>query len=171
SAGAANEKVTGSARARVERLETLAREEHGFEPSRYHRRWRHQLGSLGSGKRFIEVCLDEQDRVWLFLHSGSGGGGNKIDQHHIHVSEQLMRSVVVPVPARALAYLAEGTEAFDRYTAEMTWAQEYARENRAEMMDRVVAAVERFVDAPVERLQEASCHHNYTTPEHQHVRS
>ena len=170
SAGAANEKVTGSARARVARLEGLAREEHGFEPSRYHRRWRHQLGSLGSGNHFIEVCLDEQDRVWLFLHSGSRGVGNKIAQHHIHVAQQLMRSRGVTLPDRDLAYLEEGTEAFDRYIAEMTWAQEYARENRAEMMDRVVAAVERFVDAPVERLQEASCHHNYTTREEHYGR-
>src|SRR5690606_37267953 len=76
----------------------------------------------------------------------------------------------VTLPDRDLAYLEEGTEAFDRYIAEMTWAQEYARENRAEMMDRVVAAVERFVDAPVERLQEASCHHNYTTREEHYGR-
>src|SRR5690606_40891582 len=115
SAGAANEKVTGSVRARVARLETLAREEHGFEPSRYHRRWRHQLGSLGSGNHFIEVCLDEQDRVWLFLHSGSRGVGNKIAQHHIRLAQQLMRSQGVTLPDRDLAYLEEGTEAFDRY--------------------------------------------------------
>ena len=75
SAGAANQRLSGSARRRVERLEARAAEEFGFDPTPYAAKWRLQLGSLGSGNHFIEVSLDEQDRVWLFLHSGSRGVG------------------------------------------------------------------------------------------------
>ena len=81
-----------------------------------------------------------------------------------------MRKQGIGLPDRDLAYLEEGTVEFERYIAEMTWAQEYARENRAEMMDRVVGAVERFTDARVQRLQEVSCHHNYTTREEHYGR-
>lgn len=164
SAGRANKQLTPSARHRVERLERLAAEK-GFDPVRYHRRWQLQLGTLGSGNHFIEVCLDEQDRVWLFLHSGSRGVGNKIAQHHIRIARDLVQAREEWLPDRDLAYLEEGTAEFDRYIAEMTWAQDYARENRAEMMDRVVDAVGRFTGTAVERHHEVSCHHNYTTRE------
>ena len=169
SAGRANKRLTPSARERVERLEELAAAR-GFDPTRHHRDWRLQLGTLGSGNHFIEVCLDEQDRVWLFLHSGSRGVGNKIAQHHIRIARDLVAARDEHLPDRDLAYLEEGTAQFDRYIAEMTWAQEYARENRAEMMDRVVGALGRFTGTEVERRQEISCHHNYTEPEEHYGR-
>lgn len=169
SAGRANKSLTPTARTRVERLEALAAER-GFDPGRYHRAWQLQLGTLGSGNHFIEVCLDEQDRVWLFLHSGSRGVGNKIAQHHIRVARDLAQARDEWLPDRDLAYLQEGTAELDRYIAEMTWAQDYARANRAEMMDRVVAALERFTGTDVERQLEVSCHHNYTTREEHYGR-
>ena len=167
SAGAANEKVTGSVRARVARLEGLAREEHGFEPSRYHRRWRHQLGSLGSGNHFLEVTLDETGAVWLFLHSGSRGVGNRIATHHTQVAQDYCRRHFISLPDgdRDLAYLVEGTAEFDAYVREMRWAQTYALLNREEMMDRMVACLQDWVGVEVERLEEINCHHNYTEPE------
>ena len=127
--------------------------------------WELQLGTLGSGNHFIEVTLDEEDRVWLFLHSGSRGVGNKIAQHHIAVARKLCEQWWVALPHRDLAYLAQGTDEFWAYIREMRWAQEYALLNREEMMDRVVACFAEWVGADVERQEEINCHHNYTEQE------
>ena len=165
SAGAANRKVS---REHTEhRLEHLAREaqDAGFEPGAYAKRWELQLGTLGSGNHFIEVTVDEDDRVWLFLHSGSRGVGNRIARHHIGVAADLCRTWHIQLPHRDLAYLAEGTAEFDAYIAQMRWAQHYALLNREEMMDRVVRQFAEWVDGPVERTEEINCHHNYTEPE------
>ena len=89
SAGSYNQRLTETAEARVAELEALAGKA-GFDPARYAGSWRLQLGSLGSGNHFIEVSLDEEDRVWFFLHSGSRGVGNKIAQHHIAVARDRM---------------------------------------------------------------------------------
>lgn len=137
-----------------------------FEPKQYAANWELQLGTLGSGNHFIEVSLDEQDRVWLFLHSGSRGVGNRIAQHHIKAAKEYCAGHSITLPARDLAYLVEGTEQFDRYITELTWAQEFAFQNRAEMMDRVVSCFGDWVGEPVAREQEVNCHHNYTVPEH-----
>ena len=165
SAGAANRKVS---REHTEhRLEHLTREaqDAGFEPGAYAKRWELQLGTLGSGNHFIEVTVDEDDRVWLFLHSGSRGVGNRIARHHIGVAADLCRTWHIQLPHRDLAYLAEGTAEFDAYIAQMRWAQHYALLNREEMMDRVVRQFAEWVDGPVERTEEINCHHNYTEPE------
>ena len=151
-------------RARVDALEAAAAGA-GFDPASYTRHWQLQLGTLGSGNHFIEVSLDEQDRVWLFLHSGSRGVGNKIAQHHIAVAQRLCAQWWITLPDRDLAYLVEGTPEFDAYTSQLRWAQEFALQNRAEMMDRVVSCVERWLGEPVERQQEINCHHNYTEQE------
>ena len=163
SAGAANRTVSRDhTRARLEQLTELA-DAAGFDPSTYARRWDLQLGTLGSGNHFIEVTADEQSRVWLFLHSGSRGVGNRIAQRHIEVARGACAGV--ELPHRDLAYLTEGTPAFDAYIGQMRWAQTYALLNREEMMDRVVRQVAEWTGAEVQRLEEINCHHNYTEVE------
>jgi len=164
SAGRYNETLTTTAAQRVTELEALA-ERARFDPGVATPNWRLQLGSLGSGNHFIEVSLDEQMRVWVFLHSGSRGVGNKIAQRHIAVAAELCERWWVDLPHPDLAYLVEGTDEFWAYVRELRWAQEFARLNRAEMVDRVVGCVEEFVGHDLERLEEVSCHHNYTEQE------
>ncbi|WKN47914.1 RtcB family protein [Nocardioides sp. Arc9.136] len=166
SAGARNDAVTRDHTR--DRLAVLRREAEGIglDPASYAKHWELQLGTLGSGNHFIEVSLDEEDRVWLFLHSGSRGVGNKIAQKHVAVARQRCEREGVELPDRDLAWLAEGTPAFDAYIREMQWAQHYALLNREEMMDRFVTEVERWTGVPVQRVEEINCHHNYTEPEH-----
>ena len=166
SAGKYNRSVThGHTADRVELLAKRA-EDAGFDPADYAANWTLQLGTLGSGNHFIEVSVDEQDRVWLFLHSGSRGVGNKIAQRHIRAAQEHCARNFLTLPDRDLAYLVEETPAFERYIAELGWAQEFALENRAEMMDRLVTCFEDWVRGPVVREQEVNCHHNYTAREH-----
>ena len=106
-----------------------------------------QLGSLGSGNHFIEVTADEQDRVWLFLHSGSRGVGNKIASKHIAIAQERAAREQLDLPDRDLAWLDEGTPEFDRYIAELRWAQHFALLNREEMMDRVADCLARHMRA------------------------
>ena len=164
SAGHYNRKLTASARQRCDELGELA-ERTGFRPDDTVANWRLQLGSLGSGNHFIEVTADERDRVWLFLHSGSRGIGNRIAQRHIAVARELCARDRVELPDRDLAYLTEGTAEFDAYVGQLGWAQEFARLNREEMMDRLVGCVAAFMDTPVQRLETIDCHHNYTERE------
>lgn len=167
-AGAANRTVSREhTELRLERLRALAGEA-GFDPASYAQRWDLQLGTLGSGNHFIEVTADETGGVWLFLHSGSRGVGNRIAQKHIAVARELCAGE--DLPDRDLAYLTEGTEEFDAYIREMRWAQTYALLNREEMMDRVVRQFAEWVDGDVERVEEINCHHNYTEPEHHYGR-
>ncbi|MFF0814162.1 RtcB family protein [Rhodococcus sp. NPDC003318] len=129
-------------------------------------KWRRQLGSLGGGNHFIELCLDETDRVWLFLHSGSRGVGNRIAQHHIRIAQQACAQRHVALPNRDLAYLTEGTTEFDRYLTDLHWAQRFAYLNRAEMMDRFGAVFARWMGTPDHReTDRINCHHNYTQQE------
>jgi tRNA-splicing ligase RtcB len=123
------------------------------------------VGGQPAENHFIEVSLDEQDRVWLFLHSGSRGVGNMIAQRHIAVARGLMAKYFIRLEDLDLAYLVEGTDEFWAYVRALRWAQEYARQNRAEMMDRVVDAIAEFLGADVERHESISCHHNYTEQE------
>lgn len=139
-------------------------EDNNVHPDRFAQNWRLQLGTLGSGNHFIEVSLDEEDRVWLFLHSGSRGVGNKMAQHHIKVAQGLCREWWIDLPDPDLAYLVEGTDEFWWYIRDLQWAQKFALLNREEMMHRVVACFEDWC-GPVERTEEINCHHNYTTKE------
>jgi tRNA-splicing ligase RtcB len=164
SAGAYNRKVVATAAPRVAELEALAAEA-GFDPASYAGNWQLQLGTLGSGNHFIEVSLDETDAVWLFLHSGSRGVGNKIAQAHIKVAQAAMTRWWITLPDPDLAYLVEGTREFDRYIAELGWAQRFALLNREEMMDRVVRQFADWVGAPVEEQERINCHHNFTQRE------
>ncbi|MBF4600435.1 RtcB family protein [Frigoribacterium sp. VKM Ac-1396] len=164
SAGRANAKVVATAEPRVAELTALA-EAAGFDPSSYAKTWQLQLGTLGSGNHFIEVSLDETDAVWLFLHSGSRGVGNKIAQTHIKVAQAAMKRWWITLPDPDLAYLVEGTPEFDRYVAELRWAQRFALLNREEMMDRVVRQFADWVGAPVDQQERINCHHNFTQQE------
>ena len=126
-----------------------------------------QLGTLGTGNHFIEVCLDEHNRVWFMLHSGSRGLGNRIGSYFIELAKRDMGQALGNLPDRDLAYFSEGAKHFDDYVEAVGWAQQYARENRELMMRAVVAAVRR-VDGlpPFETAQVAiNCHHNYVERE------
>src|SRR5262245_2843949 len=126
-----------------------------------------QLGTLGSGNHFIEVCLDEEDRVWFMLHSGSRGVGNRIGSYFIERAREEMRRLVVNLPDRDLAYLREGTEGFDGDVEARDWAQRYAAANRRSMMASVVAAAGKTAGVPkFETTDEVvDCHHNYVARE------
>src|SRR5215510_13935537 len=124
-----------------------------------------QLGTLGGGNHFIEVCLDTEQTVWVMLHSGSRGIGNMIGQLFIELARKDMRRHFINLPDRDLAYLVEGTEHFDDYVEAMTWAQDYAAENREAMMQAVLRVL-RDEMRPFQRGAVAvNCHHNYTTRE------
>jgi tRNA-splicing ligase RtcB (3'-phosphate/5'-hydroxy nucleic acid ligase) len=124
--------------------------------------WHLQLGSLGSGNHFIEVSLDELDRVWLFLHSGSRGVGNKLASRHIKIAQDLCERWWIPLPDPDLAYLVEGTDEFWAYIRDLRWAQRFAELNREEMMHRVQSCVAGWWGFPVTALETIACHHNYT---------
>jgi tRNA-splicing ligase RtcB (3'-phosphate/5'-hydroxy nucleic acid ligase) len=126
-----------------------------------------QLGTLGSGNHFIEVCLDEEDRVWLMLHSGSRGVGNRIGSYFIERAREEMRKLDVHLPDRDLAYLREGTAGFDEYFEAVEWAQRYAARNREVMMGSLVKAVAGTPGVPGFRVTDevVNCHHNYVARE------
>ena len=111
------------------------------------------------------MTVDELDRVWLLLHSGSRGVGNRIAQKHIHVARELCVKWRISLPHPDLAYLVEDTDEFWAYIHQMRWAQLYAHLNREEMMDRVVACFGAWVGGEVVREEETNCHHNYTEQE------
>lgn len=170
SAGKYNESLTETAESRVADLVLKAGRHMDFiriqSPN-----WHLQLGSLGSGNHFIEVSLDEKDTVWLFLHSGSRGVGNKIAVHHISVAQKLMDKYLIDLPDRDLAYLPEGTPEFGEYIEQMKWAQEFALANREEMMDRVIRCFSYWFGlkdepAQVYELERINCHHNFTQKEY-----
>ncbi|WNM69976.1 RtcB-like RNA ligase [Rhodococcus phage GuyFagieri] len=127
-------------------------------------KWREQLGTLGGGNHFIELCLDEQDRIWLFLHSGSRGVGNKIAQKHIKIAQQRCKDWHIELEDRDHAYLPEGEPEFWNYMRELRWAQAFAMENRAEMMDRFVLCFSEWLGVPPESVEHdrINTHHNYT---------
>jgi len=124
-----------------------------------------QLGTLGGGNHFIEVCLDTQSTVWVMLHSGSRGVGNRIGQHFIELARDDMRRHFINLPDRDLAYLVEGTQHFDDYVEAMHWAQDYAAENRRAMMDAVLRVLREEVRPFALGEVAVNCHHNYTTRE------
>ena len=127
---------------------------------------RRQLGTLGGGNPFIEVCLDQDDRVWIMLHSGSRGIGNMIGRYFIGLAKRDMEQHIKSLPDKDLAYLTEGTEHFDEYVAAVGWAQTYARTNRELMMAAVLEAL-REAGLPSFRADvlAVNCHHNYVTRE------
>ena len=124
-----------------------------------------QLGTLGGGNHFIEVCLDTEQHVWVMLHSGSRGVGNRIGQLFIQLARADMRRHFINLPDRDLAYFVEGTEHFDDYVAAMSWAQDYAMENRRAMMDAVLRVLSESVRPFARGAVAVNCHHNYCSRE------
>lgn len=124
-----------------------------------------QLGTLGGGNHFIELCLDEAERVWIMLHSGSRGIGNAIGSHYIETAKRDMESHISQLPDKNLAYLSEGTEHYDDYVAAVDWAQRYARANRDVMMQRILQAIAAELPPFTITDEAINCHHNYVTRE------
>lgn len=152
-----------SANERCRELNALA-EETGVDLS-HSPKWRQQLGSLGGGNHFIELCLDETDTVWMFLHSGSRGVGNRIARKHIEIAQSLMAKWWIPIADNDLAYFVSGTPEFDSYLKDLHWAQQFAFLNREEMMDRFNDCLSEFMGEEVKEVQRINCHHNYTERE------
>ncbi|TCT22936.1 RtcB family protein [Thiobaca trueperi] len=128
--------------------------------------WVNQMGTLGGGNHFIEVCLDEAGQVWVMLHSGSRGIGNAIGNYFIELARRDMERWFIQVPDRDLAYFPEGSEHFDDYVTAVSWAQSYARENRDQMMTLVLAALARHLPPFTVTGEVVNCHHNYVEREH-----
>lgn len=124
-----------------------------------------QLGSLGGGNHFIEVCLDEADAVWVMLHSGSRGVGNGIGQYFIERARKEMLHHLANLPDRDLAYFSEGSVLFDDYVEAVGWAQEYAAENRQQMMETVLGVLRRHLPRFQLTRMAINCHHNYVQRE------
>jgi tRNA-splicing ligase RtcB len=125
-----------------------------------------QLGTLGTGNHFIEVCLDEAEHVWVMLHSGSRGAGNRIGTYFIERAKEEMARYFINLPDKDLAYLVEGSPLFDDYVAAVLWAQEFAHVNRRIMMDRTIEALRASLPVPFEVDGAAvDCHHNYVERE------
>ena len=166
SAGRFNQRLTESAATRVQQLEQRATRDYNAISNN----WRLQLGTLGGGNHFIELAEDEAGRVWVTLHSGSRGIGNKIGNLHIRRAQAAIRAQGLSVPDADLAYLTEGTPEFDTYVRDLQWAQEFARLNRDEMMDRLMLELSHAIHADgahVDALevQRINCHHNFSQRE------
>lgn len=127
--------------------------------------WVRQLGTLGGGNHFIEVCLDESQRVWLMLHSGSRGIGNAIGRYFIELARREAERQQLRLPDRDLAWFGEGTPAFADYVAAVHWAQDYAAANRAAMVDLVLGALRRHLPPFGITGEVVNCHHNYVAHE------
>jgi tRNA-splicing ligase RtcB len=127
--------------------------------------WTKQMGTLGSGNHFIEICLDEKSDVWVMLHSGSRGIGNAIGQYFIALAKKDMGKHIHNLPDKDLAYFSEGSEHYVDYVAAVNWAQEYARLNRDEMMGLVLRAIAPFLPKFRTDRHAINCHHNYVSRE------
>ena len=127
--------------------------------------WVRQLGTLGGGNHFIELCLDENDDVWIMLHSGSRGIGNVIGQYFIRMAQKDMERHIHNLPHKDLAYFTEGAEHFNDYVTAVHWAQDYAMENRREMMRLIVEALKKALPKFGVTKEAINCHHNYVSME------
>lgn len=146
-------------------------------PKIEHKSADNQIGTLGTGNHFIEVCLDEAQNVWIMLHSGSRGPGNKIGQYFITKAKEDMQRFFINLPDKDLAYLPEGTENFKDYIQAVGWAQMYATVNRELMACQVINVLAARYPTKVPRAYNSldliagykmavNCHHNYVDREH-----
>lgn len=164
SAGSYNNKLTESAKQRVAILAE------NYKGGAIDDKWQMQVGTLGSGNHFIEISLDESDDVWVVLHSGSRGVGNKLANKHIKIAQKLMEDMLIHLKDPDLAYLPQSYSGFKEYIHDLLWAQEFARMNRDEMMDRVMTELsysffgEDGHQKEIE-LERINCHHNFTQQE------
>lgn len=124
-----------------------------------------QMGTLGGGNHFIEICLDERDQVWVMLHSGSRGPGNVIGRYFIEKAKEEMQRHFIHLPDKDLAYLVEGSELFEDYCEALDWAQEYAMENRKQMMELVLGVMRKHLPTFTMGKHAVNCHHNYVAKE------
>lgn len=126
-----------------------------------------QMGSLGGGNHFLEVCVDTESQVWLMLHSGSRNIGNMLAQRHIETAKSLMKLAEIKLPDPELSYFVQGTPEFADYWRDLQWAQDYARMNREVMMARFKKILEKHVAGgkPTKPLIQVNCHHNYAEKE------
>lgn len=179
-----------SIRSRIERMVPVGRAEHKHLPKQTKDYWRHlepgfkqllekngrlkdtkhiqQLGTLGSGNHFIELCLDEAQNVWVMLHSGSRGIGNLIGRYYIELAKRDMERHSIHLPDKDLSYFQEGSKYFNDYFNAVLWAQDYARTNRNLMMELVLKALNDSGELPSFSLAEkaVNCHHNYVEKEY-----
>lgn len=130
-----------------------------------HSRWVNQMGTLGGGNHFIEVCLDESNQVWVMLHSGSRGIGNAIATYFIQLARKDMERWMIQLPDRDLAYFPEGTPHFADYVEAVHWAQEYAMANRQAMLELTLKALARHLPPFTVTTEAVNCHHNYVAQE------
>jgi tRNA-splicing ligase RtcB len=173
SAGRNNSKISATAEPRIAELKKLESAT-GARYSSFHKDWEAALGTLGGGNHFAEVCFDENGKIWLTLHSGSRGVGNRIGNHYIRRAQEICKKRNIALPDRDLAHLNEGTEEFDHYLRDLQWAQKFAHLNRDEMMDRMLRELRQHVygetgpqgnaggELEVSRI---NCHHNFTQVE------
>ncbi len=164
SAGKFNNKITETAQKRITELEEM---EGAVFANSISKNWREQLGTLGGGNHFIELCMDTENKVWATLHSGSRGVGNKIGNYYIGIAQKLCFDMFIKLPDPDLAYLPENSEQFNNYIRDMRWAQHFALLNREEMMDRFMAELATAVFGDHTRAKELevnriNCHHNFT---------
>ncbi|WP_353570199.1 RtcB family protein [Candidatus Albibeggiatoa sp. nov. BB20] len=127
--------------------------------------WAQQLGTLGGGNHFIELCLDENQDVWIMLHSGSRGIGNNIGRYFIGLAKKDMENHIAQLPHKDLAYFPEGTQYFDDYVQAVHWAQDYAMWNRKEMMRLILDALKKVLPVFSITKEAINCHHNYVSIE------
>jgi len=121
-----------------------------------------QLGTLGSGNHFVELASDEENALWILLHSGSRGGGNKLATLHTGVARRLHEGLGTELEDPELAWLQQGSEEFDAYIRDLGWAQAYARENRRQLLAATHRTLERTLGRDIADTDEVNCHHNYT---------
>jgi len=129
-------------------------------------KWTNQMGTLGGGNHFIEVCLDETNQLWVMLHSGSRGIGNAIASYFIALARKDMECWMIQLPDRDLAYFPEGSEHFADYVEAVHWAQDYAMQNRTSMLELVLSALQRHLPPFTVTTEAVNCHHNYVAQEH-----
>lgn len=170
SAGKFNNNITISAQKRIAELETTESSDDDMDKKFKTSNWRAQMGTLGGGNHFIEICLDEEGIVWVTLHSGSRGIGNKIGCYYIDRATKMCEQMFIQLPDKDLSYFPEGTFLFEDYIRDMKWAQKFALLNREEMMDRVLKDISFQIykgdghqkDFEISRI---NCHHNFTQQE------
>lgn len=124
-----------------------------------------QLGSLGGGNHFIELCTDEDNFVWIMLHSGSRNIGKSIAEIHINKAKDLMKKMFIDLRDPDLAYFASQTKEYDEYISDLMWAQSYASQNREIMFERIVSSIKDIVDENMSTDNHVNCHHNYASKE------
>ncbi len=161
SAGKFNQSISESVQKRIDELKTDTDMNKKFGTTS----WQHQLGTLGGGNHFIEVCTDETDTIWLTVHSGSRGIGNRIGNYYISQAQKLMKEMFITLPDIDLAYLPETHPMFKEYLEMLHWAQKFATLNREEMMDRVITEIKYHVYGNAEteiEVERINCHHNFS---------